>query len=159
MSGRRSPWTGRRLPSSARSSVRWRRLGSAARSWSSPGPARPQPVPLAPRSGWPAESRSDPISVRLWLQERALARALLLLPHLVHQRPGIAHLAQVAELVGVDDGVDALDLTLGDVQHHRAEDRSVGIQVEGAGLTVDLRGLEREAGEDPAGLGPVAERA
>ncbi|MEH1129508.1 hypothetical protein [Micromonospora sp. CPCC 206061] len=52
----------------------------------------------------------------------------------------VADLVDVLQFVGVDDGVDRLDLTLCAVECHDADELAVRVEGRGAGLAVDRGG-------------------
>ena len=61
-------------------------------------------------------------------------------PSTVGEQGQVADLAEVAELVRVDDGTDGLDAAVGDVEGEDAHEAAVGVDGEQAGVAVDLGG-------------------
>ena len=61
----------------------------------------------------------------------------------------------MAQLVRVDDRVDALDLAVGDVERHDVQDPLLPVEAQEAGVAVHLDRSERGAFDGPGELHPV----
>ena len=62
------------------------------------------------------------------------------------QRPEVADRPEVRQLIGVDDRVDARDLTGGDIERHHADQPLLCVEKERSRAAVDLDGTPRHAG-------------
>src|SRR5918997_5444299 len=82
-------------------------------------------------------------------------RLIVRVAHPGDQRVRVAHLAEVAELLRVDDRADRLDLAVGDIEREDTDQPPVGIEELGPGLTVHVHAakLDADANRDPP---PVA---
>src|SRR5919106_2596577 len=82
-------------------------------------------------------------------------RLIVRLAHPGDQRVRVAHLAEVAELLRVDDRADRLDLAVGDIEGEDTDQPPVEIQELGPGPTVHVHAakLDADANRD---LPPVA---
>lgn len=67
---------------------------------------------------------------------------------------GVVGLLDVVELVGVDDRVHSLDVSLCDVEPHNADQSFVQVDCDCTGLAVDLDTAEGEAARTGRGAGP-----
>src|SRR5215207_10368851 len=76
-----------------------------------------------------------------------------------HERCEVADWPEVGQLVGVDDRVDACDLTAGDVERHHGDQPLLCIEVERSWAAVDLDGARRYALKALAEADPADERA
>src|SRR5215208_5693078 len=75
------------------------------------------------------------------------------------ERFEVAHRAEVGQLVGVDDRVDARDLAPGDVERHDADQALLRVEEERSRVAVDFDGAYGDAGNARGPAEPVDDRA
>src|SRR5918996_3018630 len=83
-------------------------------------------------------------------------RLIVRLAHPGNQRVRVAHLAEVAELLRVDDRADRLDLAVGDIEGEDTDQPPVRIEELGPGLTVHVHAAKLDAGDASRDPPPVA---
>src|SRR5262245_58632830 len=76
-----------------------------------------------------------------------------------HQRSEVADWPEVRQLVGVDDPVDACDLTAGDVERHNGDQPLLCVEIERPRAAVDLDGAQRGPRSAGAQADPADQRA